>query len=46
MQVRIGTQGRIVLPRELRDRLGAEEGEVYSATVEEGRLILESRDAV
>ncbi len=46
MEVRIGTQGRIVLPRELRDLLGAEEGEVYSATVEDGRLILESRDAV
>ena len=44
--VRVGTQGRIVLPRELRERLGAEEGTVYAAHVEDGRLVLESRERV
>lgn len=45
-EVRIGTQGRIVLPRELREQLGAEEGATYVAHVDDGRLILESRDAI
>jgi AbrB family looped-hinge helix DNA binding protein len=45
-EVRIGTQGRIVLPREIRDELGAEEGATYIARVEEGRLVLESRQAI
>lgn len=44
--VRIGTQGRIVLPREIRDALGAEEGATYVARVEDGRLVLESRAAI
>jgi AbrB family looped-hinge helix DNA binding protein len=46
MEVRIGSQGRIVLPKALRDELGAEEGAVYQARVEEGRLILETREAL
>lgn len=46
IEVRIGTQGRIVLPRELREQLGAEEGATYVAHVDDGRLILESRDAI
>lgn len=41
-RVRIGTQGRIVLPRALREELGAEEGAVYAARVDDGALILES----
>ncbi len=45
-EVRVGTQGRIVLPRAVRDALGAEEGAVYVATVEGDRLILEPRAAV
>jgi AbrB family looped-hinge helix DNA binding protein len=45
-EVRIGTQGRIVLPREIRDALGAEEGATYVARVEDGRLVLESRAAI
>lgn len=46
-EVRVGSQGRIVLPLELRRELGAEEGAVYTAHVDEdGRLILESRQAL
>lgn len=43
MEVRVGSQGRIVLPRALREQLGAEEGTTYQARVEDGRLILETR---
>jgi AbrB family looped-hinge helix DNA binding protein len=46
MEVRIGSQGRIVLPKGLRERMGAEEGAVYQASVEDGRLILETRAAL
>lgn len=46
VEVRMGTQGRIVLPRELREQLGAEEGATYIAHVDDGRLVLESRDAI
>lgn len=46
MHVRVGSQGRIVLPRALREQLGAEEGAVYHARVEDGRLILETREAL
>lgn len=46
MEVRMGSQGRIVLPRALRERLGAEEGAVYLAHVEDGRLILETREGL
>jgi AbrB family looped-hinge helix DNA binding protein len=45
-EVRIGTQGRIVLPREIREALGAEEGATYIARVEDGRLVLESRQVI
>jgi AbrB family looped-hinge helix DNA binding protein len=45
-EIRIGTQGRIVLPREIREELGAEEGATYIARVEDGRLVLESRAAI
>jgi AbrB family looped-hinge helix DNA binding protein len=46
VEVRIGSQGRIVLPKALRERIGAEEGAVYQASVEDGRLILETRAAL
>lgn len=46
MEVRVGSQGRIVLPRAIRDQLGAEEGAVYQARVEDGRLILETRESL
>lgn len=46
-EVRVGSQGRIVLPLDLRRQLGAEEGAVYTAHVdEEGRLILETRESL
>ena len=46
-EVQVGPQGRIVLPLELLRELGAEEGAVYTAHVDEdGRLILESRQAL
>lgn len=45
-RLRIGTQGRIVLPRELHEELGAEEGAVYAARVEDGALILEPPDRI
>lgn len=43
MEVRLGSQGRLVLPRALREEMGAEEGAVYQAHVEDGRLVLETR---
>lgn len=46
MEVRVGSQGRLVLPRRLREQLGAEEGTVYQASVEDGRLILETRESL
>lgn len=43
-EVRLGSQGRLVIPAELRERMGAEEGEVYVATVDErGVLTLRTR---
>jgi bifunctional DNA-binding transcriptional regulator/antitoxin component of YhaV-PrlF toxin-antitoxin module len=45
-EVRIGTQGRLVLARAIREELGAAEGATYVARVEDGRLILETRDAI
>jgi bifunctional DNA-binding transcriptional regulator/antitoxin component of YhaV-PrlF toxin-antitoxin module len=45
-RLRVGTQGRIVLPRGLREELGAEEGAVYAARVEDGALILEPPERV
>lgn len=40
-EVRIGSQGRLVIPAELRAAMGAEEGAVYVATVDEdGALTL------
>lgn len=42
-EVRVGRQGRIVIPVEIREELGLEEGERLTARVEENRLVLESR---
>lgn len=42
-QVRLGSQGRLVIPAELRDELSAEEGDVYVASVDDtGALVLRS----
>lgn len=42
-EVRVGRQGRIVIPAEIREELGLKEGERLTARVEENRLVLESR---
>lgn len=40
-QVRLGPQGRVVIPAEIRERLGLKTGEPLVATIEDGRLVLE-----
>lgn len=45
-EVKLGRQGRIVIPAQIRDQLGFDEGEVLNARVEGNRLVLESRIAV
>ena len=42
-EVKIGRQGRIVIPAEIREELGLQEGERLNARVEDDRLVLESR---
>lgn len=43
-EIRLGSQGRIVIPADLRAELGAEEGQVYVAHVDErGALVLRTR---
>jgi AbrB family looped-hinge helix DNA binding protein len=44
--VRVGPQGRIVVPAGLRRELGLEEGSTLNATTRGGRLILEPRSVV
>jgi antitoxin PrlF len=44
--IKLGRQGRIVIPAQLREKLGLREGETMNARVEEDRLVLESRLAV
>jgi AbrB family looped-hinge helix DNA binding protein len=44
--VRMGPQGRIVVPAELRRQLGLDEGSTLNATTRGGRLILEPRSVV
>ena len=44
--VRLGAQGRVVIPAELRRAAGFEQGEILVARVEAGRLVLERREAV
>lgn len=44
-EIRLGSQGRLVIPAALREELAAEEGEVYVAHVDEtGALVLRTRD--
>lgn len=45
-QVRVGPQGRIVIPAALRRDLAIGEGDRLLARAEEGRLVLEKREAV
>ena len=45
-QVRIGLQGRVVIPAELRRSLGIEAGDTLVARAEDGRVVLEKRENV
>jgi AbrB family looped-hinge helix DNA binding protein len=44
-ELRIGPQGRIVIPAPLRRAMGIETGDALLAHAEGGTLVLESRDA-
>ena len=44
--VKLGKQGRLVVPAPLREELGLEAGDELVARAEEGRLIFEPRAAV
>ena len=44
--LKLGQQGRIVIPRELRRALGIEPGDALVAWIEEDRLVLRPRDSV
>jgi AbrB family looped-hinge helix DNA binding protein len=44
--VRVGPQGRVVIPARLREALRLNPGEVLVAHVDDGRLVLERREAV
>jgi AbrB family looped-hinge helix DNA binding protein len=44
--VRLGPQGRIVVPAEIRRRLGLVEGAELAASIDGDRVILEPREAV
>jgi AbrB family looped-hinge helix DNA binding protein len=46
IMLRLGEQGRMVIPVELRKELGLEVGTELVATVEGDRLVLETRKAV
>jgi AbrB family looped-hinge helix DNA binding protein len=46
IMLRLGEQGRMVIPIELRKELGLEVGTELVATIEGDRLILETRKAV
>lgn len=45
-RVKVGPQGRIVIPAAVREELGLGVGEELTAHVEDGRLILERREDV
>jgi AbrB family looped-hinge helix DNA binding protein len=45
-KVALGPQGRIVVPAEIRRELGLVPGDVLIATVEDGRLVLQKREAM
>jgi AbrB family looped-hinge helix DNA binding protein len=45
-ELRVGRQGRVVIPATMRKALGFETGAVLVGHVEDGRLILERREAV
>ncbi|MEB3765471.1 MAG: AbrB/MazE/SpoVT family DNA-binding domain-containing protein [Desulfurococcales archaeon] len=43
-RVRVGKRGVIVIPKEVRDRLGIEEGMVLELSVEDGKIVIRVRD--
>jgi len=43
-RVRLGRQGRLVIPAELRAELGVKPGDDLVAFVEDGRLIVQTRE--
>lgn len=45
-ELRIGPQGRVVIPASMRKALGLEPGQTLVGHIEEGRLVLEPRDTV
>lgn len=42
-EVRVGKQGRIVIPSQLREELDLSEGDVLNVRVEDDRLLMETR---
>jgi AbrB family looped-hinge helix DNA binding protein len=44
--VRVGPQGRVVIPSAIRKELGIVDGETLVARVDNGRLVIEKREAV
>ncbi|MCE4628860.1 MAG: AbrB/MazE/SpoVT family DNA-binding domain-containing protein [Desulfurococcales archaeon] len=44
LRIRVGKRGVIVIPKEVRERLGIEEGMVLELSVEEGKIVLRTRD--
>ena len=46
IEVKVGPQGRLVVPAPLRRRLGIHPGDVLVARADEDRLVFERRDAI
>jgi len=45
-EVRVGPQGRVVIPAQIRRILGLESGSTLIARIEEGRLVLEKQENI
>lgn len=44
MLIRLSTKGQIVIPKEMRERLGLQPGGVLSVTLEGNRIVLEPQN--
>ena len=44
LRVRVGKRGTIVIPKDVREKLGIEEGMVLNLEVDDGKIILHTRD--
>ena len=44
LRIRVGKRGVIVIPKEVRERLGIEEGMVLELSVEKGKIVIRTRD--